>query len=424
MPTAREISVAQTAVRRTGGVRELLEDHYSAALWGLLGAGLVIRICLLATTAGNRFDLDSAALVARALLHAPGHVYALANVHGQPVRWPYLPGYFPVELLVKGLGGLTGIAFARLFRVPTSLADLGIAWLVQDYLGSRGASRQARLAAAALVSLGPSFIAISGVHGQIDAVAILPAVAALSVWERDRPERRAWVAGLLIGIGIAIKTVPGLMVFALLPSARARGEAAKLIAAAAIVPLIAALPEIVAAGTGWMSVLTHYHGGVGLGGLSLLAQPNLPLDWLHVGSYAPNPVSVWLVGHGNVIAVAAIAVVAALLLYWRVEAPLGAVAIWLTVYVFGVNFFMQYMVWGLPFFLMAGYLRNVLCLELLLFAPVLVLYHGTTHAWVVSAFYVAPMLLVWLVLAVALARVGRRIVQRTVRRAYHPRRPA
>lgn len=406
MPSARQTSLAQLDVRRPS--RAAAGVSYRTLLWALLGIGLVIRLLFTANTAGNRFDLGSALLVAQGLVHHPAHVYAIANLPGQVPRWPYLPGYFPIVLLVKGVSGLTGLAFTRLFRVPSALADLAIAWLVQDYLGAKGLAERERLLAAALVALGPAFIAISGIHGQIDSAAILPAVGALSVWERDGSPRRAWWAGLLIGLGACFKTVPGLMVFALLPSARSRREAAELVLACLIFPVLSVLPFLAAAGTGWLSTLGHYHGGLGLGGLSLVAQPDLPLNWLHLGSALLNPVSTWFLAHGQIVAVAGIALTAALVLWLRTPAPAAAVLMWLSVYLFGVDFFMQYMVWGLPFFLMAGYLRHVLGLQLLLLGPLWVLYHGVTHAWLASLLYIVPMLIVWLLLAVAFVVLTRR----------------
>jgi hypothetical protein len=408
MPSARPTSLQQIAIGRRGRARSLDEGAYRVWLWFLLGAGLVVRLLFTANTAGNRFDLASVSLVAQALVHHPGHVYAIVNLPGQAVRWPYLPGYFPVILLVKGLSGLFGIAFTRLFRVPSALADLAIAWLIQDYLAAKGATPAKRLAAVSLVMLGPSFFAISGIHGQIDAPAILPAVAALSVWERDRGERRAWAAGLLIGLGVAVKTTPGLMLLALLPSARSRGEAARLIAATAVFPLLSVLPIVAAAGTGWLSVVGKYHGGIGLGGLSLVAQPDLSLDWLHLGSVGLSSVSTFLLHHGEVVAIAGILTTALFLLRFRVPAPLAAVAVWLSVYVFGVDFFMQYMVWGLPFFLMAGYTREVLILELLLAGPVFVTYHGVGHPWLAYVLYIVPMLIVWVLMTLSLGLLTRR----------------
>jgi hypothetical protein len=390
-------------------VQSRIEANLPRLLFLLLGAGLVIRLALTFNTAGNRFDLGSLLIVARSLVHAPSQVYAVANGAGGTPRWPYLPGYFPIVLAVKGLSGLTGIAFEQLVRLPPILADLAIAWVVQDFLGHRGASARARLGAAALVALGPSFVAISGVHGQIDAVAILPAAIALSVWERDRPGRRAWIAGLLIGIGAAIKGVPAVMVFALLPTVRSRREAISLVAAAVLAPVLAALPWLIAAGTGWVGGLTHYHGGSGLGGLSLLAQPQLPLNWFHVSAYPLSGPSLWLLHHGGAVATVAIVLAALFVLRHRVSAPRAGVILWLTFYAFGVSFFMQYMVWGLPFMLMAGYLYEVLGLQALLFLPVLITYHGVHHRWVAAVFYVVPMLIVWAGLTVALLLLWARV---------------
>ena len=50
-----------------------------------------------------------------------------------------------------------------------------------------------------------------------DSVAILPALVALWVWEQPRVNRRAVVAGLLIGAGATIETVPIVMLLALIP---------------------------------------------------------------------------------------------------------------------------------------------------------------------------------------------------------------
>jgi hypothetical protein len=68
-------------------------------------------------------------------------------------------------------------------------------------------------------------------------------------------------------------------------------------------------------------------------------------------------------------------------------------------------------VWGLPFFLMAGYLREVLVLELVLLPPVLVTYAGVSQAWVVDVFYVVPMIAVWAGMVVALVLLARRIAR-------------
>jgi uncharacterized membrane protein len=397
------------------------EESYTTALWTLIAVGTAVRLVLAFSTRGNSFDLQSIQIVADALVRAPGHVYLIANPpHGVP-RWPYPPGFFPVILAGKGVAGLLGLSFKSVIRTAAIAADAGIAWLVQDFLGRRGHGHRSRLAAAALVALGPSFAMISGFHGQIDAVAILPAVAALWVWEREDTPHRALLAGALIGLGAAVKTVPILMLLALAPSARSRRELLALVGSAVAVPVLAFLPFLAAAGTGWLSAL-KYNGAIGLGGLSLVAQPNLALDWLHVGAAPISSFSNELWRESRLIA--GTAVLAAALVLWRTRAraPLAAVVIWLTVYAFGVTFFMQYMVWGLPFLIMAGFIRQTLWLELALLGPLFVLYIGVTHAWLAVVLYVAPMLLVWAALTVALVLALRRAVSERRRPAL--RRPA
>jgi hypothetical protein len=385
---------------RAGRVSPSADSSYRVALWGLLAVGVLGRALLAFDTRGVKFDLDSLQIVARALVASPSHVYRIADSGVGTPRWPYLPGFFPVILAGKGISGLTGIGFETVIRFAPILADAAIAWVVQDFLRARGAGFWTGLSAVALVALGPSFAAISGVHGDLDSVAILPAVIALSVWERGAA-RRALIAGLLIGLGASIKTVPALMLLALLPSARSWREGLTLIATAGAVVLAALAPYLVHDGLHWFRNL-DYNGGVGLGSLSLVAQPDLALNWLHLGSTPLSGLSRHLLDESRWIVAIALTGVSVLLFRRRVVAPVAAVLLWLTVYGFGVTFFMQYMVWGLPFLLMAGYLWSVLALEVVLLAPVLVIYHGVRHAWAASVFYVAPMIAVWAVMVAAL----------------------
>ena len=383
--------------------------RYRALLWWLLGAGLALRLVLAFTTDGVVPDLESFRIVAGALQDAPGHVYGIANSHPPFVRWPYPPGYFPFIWGADRFAEATGLDFLSVIRLGPIAADLAIAWVVQAFLGWRGHGHGTRLGAAALVALGPPFAAVSGYHGQIDAVAILPAVLALALWERTDAEWRGLAAGALIGLGGSIKTIPLLMVLVLLPSARSRREAAALVVCAAAVPLLAIVPWLVSEGTGWTRVF-RYNGAPGLGGLSLLAQPDLAPAWFGLGEARPNGFSQALFDASRYVAGASVLAAGALLLRFRASATIAAVVVWLTVYAFGVTFFMQYAVWGIPFFLMAGYVKRVLVLELALLGPVLVTYAGVADsAWVVWAFYVVPMLAVWAAMTFALLVLLRRL---------------
>jgi hypothetical protein len=61
-----------------------------------------------------------------------------------------------------------------------------------------------------------------------------------------------------------------------------------------------------------------------------------------------------------------------------------ATILWLAFYVFAANIFFGYWVWGIPFFLMAGYLRATLALETLLAIPTLLVFNLGTGALEIS----------------------------------------
>jgi Glycosyltransferase family 87 len=371
-------------------------------LWGLIAAGVAGRLVLAFATRGLEYDIDSFEIVRRALADHGRHVYSVVDTPGS-FRWPYPPGYFPWIEVSDWVAGWSGLRYIDLIQLPTIAADAAIAWVVQWYLGWRGRSERERLFAVALVMLGPAFWLISGYHGQIDSVAILPAVVALVLWERD-VGRRALVCGLLIGLAGSIKTVPLVMVVALLPTARSWREAALLVGAAAFVPWVALLPFSLAdsAGTGRLG---DYAGVPGAGGLSLVLQPDLARFWL-TGPVGANGITQWIADHQKLWNGAVIAAVA--LWAWRRRpAPtVAATVLWLAFFAFGTGFFFQYLVWGLPFFIMAGYLRWSLILQLAIVVPAAIFYTGPYIGDGVVWVYVGFMLAIWAGWVVALVCVA------------------
>lgn len=89
---------------------------------------------------------------------------------------------------------------------------------------------------------------------------------------------------------------------------------------------------------------------------------------------ALSPASRALFDHGTPFAVGALLVTGAVLLWRRVEPLPASVLMWLTVYAFGINFGITYLIWGMPFFLLAGYLRAVLLIQAALVIPLALLY--------------------------------------------------
>ena len=371
------------------------------ALWLMLAAGLLARLIVAAVTEANTDDLHSFDFVRTALREDPLHVYEDVP----ELRWPYPPGYFPFVAGCAAVDSALGIDFRHLLRLGPIAADMGIAALVQHLLGTRGATERTRLAAVGLVLFGPVFFGVSAYQGQLDPVAILPALAAFAIWLRESPNR-ALHAGLLIGLGASVKTVPLLMLLALAPSVRSPRELATLAGAAVAVP-VAMLAPFLAVDAG--SVIDHlrYRGFPGLGGLSLVATPQYPLFWQADHLPPTGGQTIFLLDHGDLITAAGLLAAAAVLARFRPD-PLGAATIvWLAVWVFGVNFFVQYLVWGLPFLLARGQLRTVAAIHALAGPAVLLLYLERSEEWLLWSVYTVPMIALWVLFAVVLARTVR-----------------
>jgi hypothetical protein len=381
-----------------------LDRRHLGALGVLLVLGLGFRLWIAFTNYGVVYDVDTAYIVAHLLSAHPLHAYS-------SLRYPYPGGFLPVLLLCKAIASGTGAAFWAVFKVPSILADLGIAAVLVWGLGRLGATPRERLVTAALVALGPSFLVVSGFHGQIDAVAILPALAGVIVW-RLGGSHRAWQAGLLVGLGAAVKTVPLFMVLALLPTARSRREALTLIGCAIALPLASVAPFLIADTHHTITSLTFNKGVPGFGGLSVLVQPSLLTGWL-TGHLAPPSSTTWFFVHHQNEIVAAAVVVAGAYAYRRRMDPISTAAlIWLVVYVTNFNWAYQYFVWGLPFFLLAGRRLEVAAVQLLLALPTAQLYfHFAVPGLDWS--YLPLIMLVWaafagsLVFVIARARLTR-----------------
>jgi hypothetical protein len=371
------------------------------SIGALIAIGTALRLWIAFTNYGFKYDIDSAYITAALLVSHPLHAY-------QDVRYPYPAGFFPVILVCHYIAQGFAIAFYKVWKVPAILCDAGIAALLAFALDRLGAPPRERLIAVALVALGPSFILVSGYHGQIDSVAIMPALAGLIVWKLGLGgDRRAWYAGLLIGLGAAVKLPPLFTVMALLPSARSRREAAILVGCAVAIPVLSVVTFLLDnPGPTWHS-LTYNDGVPGLGGLSVLIQPSLVRSWQHGVVFVPTSATVWFYEKQNWI-VGLSALAAGGWAYWRRLEPVTAAAlIWVTVYVANFDWAYQYFIWGFPFFLLAGWRRSVAILQLLLALPAAQIYfHWSlpTFSWA----YVPLIMLVWALFAGWLVAIVRR----------------
>lgn len=346
----------------------------------ILLSGLVVRVSLAFATFGDSYDIRLFEWVGAGIRDAPLNLYRLGT-------WPYPPVYAWWAAVAGKIATLTALPFHGVVQIAPIAFDLGIAIVAWWWAGSMGAAPRVRAMATAAVALGPSFIVISGYQGQFDSVAILPALLGCVIWARDR-EGRAVPTGLLIGVGATLKTVPGLMLLAVLATSRSRSETLRVTLSALVVPALALAPYLLR-DPGRVVHALRYSGIPGVGGLSLVVQPSLADGWLAAGeaggSYTVSSHTMLLFRWSPVLVGLALAVTFVLLRARRVPVFEAAVLLWLVVYIFGSNFFFQYLIWILPFLVLSSRIRWAIALQCLAIGPAVVFYNRPFSAtWIVD----------------------------------------
>lgn len=366
----------------------------SRKLFWVILAGTAVRLAWAASTPGVVFDIASYRFAATTLLDHGLGFYGAVNPPGV-FRWPYPPAYLPWTLLAHALAPVTGFRFV--VALPAIAADAALAVLVARVLDRRGAPERVSLGAACLVAFGPIFALTSGFHGQIDSLAILPAVIALDRWTRDC-EHRALSAGVLLGIAASIKTPAGLVVLALLPTVRNRREAWVLVGTMGAVAGSLLAPFALAAPGATLDAL-RFAGQPGEGGLSLVVQPSL--SHLFVGSpigVRASGATLLLHDRGTLLVASLLFAIAALAWRRRAAAQPTAILLFLTIFVFGAGFAPRYAIWLLPILLIDGRLRAALALQLALLGPDMAVYAGPLRAHFLLLAYIVVGIATWAVL--------------------------
>jgi hypothetical protein len=383
-------------------------------LWvlvGLIALGTAIRLVFALGTDGNEFDLQSYNLVGGFLRDGhPFDVYSQGTANPPLVRWPYPPAFFPVFVVLRAIANHSPLALDDSFRLTCTAADALLAYLVFVLLRRRDGDERRALVGAGVIALGPSLIAVSGFHGQLDTVAWLPAVGALLVWERAGERRGVW-AGLLVGLAAGIKTVPIVLVAALWPTARHHRERLTATVAAAAVPVGLFLPFLAADHAG-VTDAVNYRGLPGFGGLSLLAQPDLAVSWFSREPVTQTGLTQHLQNLNVLFVAAALLVTAAVCWRARTAAPRAAVMLVLAVAIAGVNFNVTYVAWIAILLVAAGMLREAIVLQAWLLVPTLLAegsrsVDGGWSEGVVLWVYVPMMLVVLFAFVIGWARMVR-----------------
>jgi hypothetical protein len=320
--------------RRPGGGRAALS---LPAI--LLIAALARLVPAMWLPVGAGYDIESYRLVTDALLSGR-EVYTAALG-----RHPYLPFQMYIMGAMSSLAAATGLPYVAAIKLPVVLADVALTGLIYAS-ASRSAPRPWAAYAALLYALNPVSILVTAYHGQFEAITLLLLVLAWLAWDTGRPERSA----VALGFAILNKTWPVVFLPALF--IRLRGWRSKAVYTAIAVGIpalfVAAYLIFFAADPLPMlrRALTH-RGVAGYWGPGAVLNPAAGLyPGLQPLVDALLALRSWLLAAAVLFAT-----------WWtrREEALLDALlTILLAMLAVTVGFGIQWLVWPIPFALLAG----------------------------------------------------------------------
>jgi hypothetical protein len=165
-----------------------------------LVALLVRLVPLVLLPVGAAYDIESFRLVGEALLNGED-VYTSAAAGRHP--------YFPLQMYTIGaatyLSHTTPLPFIVWLKLPATLADVLITFVIYESFQHWGKSEAASLHWALLYALNPISVLVSAYHGQFDAI---PVLLLLLAWYSYRFGRRIIRSAILLGFAILSKTWP------------------------------------------------------------------------------------------------------------------------------------------------------------------------------------------------------------------------
>lgn len=318
--------------------------------WDLALVALLIRLVpALLLPVGAQYDIESYRRVAAVVLQG-GDVYSGALVAG---RHPYLPLMLYLLAAVARASQVTGLAFVQLVKLPFVLADVGVVVLLYRVCRRLGRPAEEAVVPALLYALNPIPVLVSAYHGQFDA---LPALLALLAWSHLRLRvtfaRRVLASACFLGLAVLVKSWPIILLPILLRQLPSLKQRLAYAAVTGAIPAAAVLVYTVAfqaaPGPLLQRALT-YSGVAGWWGYSALVN-----------------IGVRATGHGQdlldlLTRYASLISWAGLLLgyalSWRRPTLQALLTTMLILFTITPGFGLQYLLWVVPFALLAGYER-------------------------------------------------------------------
>ncbi len=286
-------------------------------------------------------------------------VLAGDNIYHHRVLFPYTPLTLPLPALSLLLAQASGLSFAVAIKLWPIAADVALTLLVAAAVARRTGRPAAARAAGLAYALNPVAILTSAFHGNQTTLAVAFAVAAYVATLRGPAGSR--LAAVLLGLGIAARSFPVLLlpVFLIaLPTnpGRAAWRGRATFAAWTLLPVaLVSLPALLADAPAYLREIFSYSGFVDQGWLAI--RRAWGVVW---GLGGPEPVptaatlallqaSKWLV----------LAAYAALLVWLArrrppVDLAVGCLPAWLLFLVVYGGVSTHYLVWVVPFGLIAA----------------------------------------------------------------------
>lgn len=301
---------------------------------------LVVRLLpALWLPVGAGYDIESFRLVTDALLNGQ-EVYT--SVLG---RHPYLPLQMYVMAGATWLGELLGVPYVVSIKLPAVLADAAIAALITTSLSRDGRRPASAAAFGLLYALNPVSLLVTSYHGQFEAITLLLLVLAWRSWRFGR--HAVWSATAL-GLAILNKTWPVILLPVFWIRQRSWRDRILYGVLALGIPVAGVVLYLLLFDASPVPMLRRaltHRGVAGYWG------PGAVLDPLTAIYTAGRPLFDTLVALRNVLLAGA-----ALLALWltRRDSALDAIlTVILTVFVVTVGFGIQWLVWPVPFALLA-----------------------------------------------------------------------
>ncbi|HSP08103.1 MAG TPA: glycosyltransferase 87 family protein [Candidatus Dormibacteraeota bacterium] len=285
---------------------------------------------LLEATYGSRFDIEAYSIQAFAATH---HL----NVYDYTLRYPYPPVWIWIVGAVAELAPSVGLPFHVAIKLPATLADFAIVLLLFEYVRARRGWVPWTLVPCGLYALNPVPALIAAGHGQFDSMPVFFMLLAFHLQDRDR-RHSLELAALSLGVGIALKAYPAL----LLPYLALTAPAGRKlwVFGIALVPVSVASAIYIAAEGYSPAMILHVIGYFS----------TADMGWTQLTSYVGLPrtvlVDLWL---GSDLLILSFATLVPWLVY-RNRTILGTAATFAFFYMVVFRASVQYLLWGLPFF--------------------------------------------------------------------------